>query len=146
MMENVVACCLLLSTSNRELIEFEERMISDALINDFMQGLATGLPVALILGAVVVYRMFRTDRDYKALLDKVGKDGYSELMSKSWAADVKGVNKLIDKGVDVNAQDKNGMTALMHACTRADRIDVLKMLIDAGADPAMRRVTGERAL
>ncbi len=121
-------------------------MLSDALINDLMQGLATGLPVALILGAVVVYRMYKGDRDYQALLDKVGKDGCSELMCKSWAADIKGVKELISKGVDLNAQDKDGMTALMHACTRADRIDVLKVLIEAGADPAMRRVTGERAV
>ena len=121
-------------------------MLSDAMVNDLMEGLATGLPVALIVGAVVVYRMYIGDRDYQTLLDKVGKDGRSELMCKSWAADIKGVKELISKSIDLNAQDKDGMTALMHACTRADRIDVLKVLIEAGADPAMRQVTGERAV
>ena len=43
------------------------------------------------------------------------------------------VKKLIEAGADVNAVDKNGITALQRASSWG-RSDVVKMLIEAGAD------------
>jgi hypothetical protein len=40
---------------------------------------------------------------------------------------------MIDAGADVNAQDENGMTALMHAAFRADA-QLVKALLEKGAD------------
>lgn len=49
----------------------------------------------------------------------------------------KGVQQLIEEGVDVNAQDGEGRTALMIA-TYGNHVDVAKQLIDAGADVNIR--------
>lgn len=118
----------------------------DAMINDLMGGLAIGLPVALAVALAVVWQLFKSDRAYRRLGDKVGKDGYTELMCAAWGGDLKSVRSALADGADINAQDQDGMTALMHACTRADNEKVLKELIDAGANAAIRRTSGERAV
>lgn len=43
------------------------------------------------------------------------------------------VKKLIQKGVDVNARDEFGNTALHFACIFANK-EIIKMLLEAGAD------------
>ncbi|HEX6098925.1 MAG TPA: ankyrin repeat domain-containing protein [Thermoanaerobaculia bacterium] len=45
---------------------------------------------------------------------------------------------LIEFGADVNARDQHGTTALMNAAVFA-RIDVVRVLLDCGADVAMRK-------
>jgi ankyrin repeat protein len=52
---------------------------------------------------------------------------------------------LIDAGADVNARDKDGRTALMHANIKNSNPDVLSMLIDAGADLQATNNIGETA-
>lgn len=121
-------------------------MLSDAMINDLAKGLATGIPVAIAIGLAVAYRMYKADREYKSLSNKIGKDGYTELMCRSWAGDIKGVRELIKSGADINAQDQEGMTALMYACIRADSKGLLEELLVAGADPNLRGVKGGRAI
>lgn len=116
------------------------------MVDDVMRGIATGGPVAIVVGLVVAYRMYKSDREYRSLAKKAGKDGYTELMCAAWASDLKSVRKALHDGVEVDAQDQEGMTALMHACIRADRVDVLKELMAAGANPSIRRASGERAI
>lgn len=59
--------------------------------------------------------------------------------------DVDAVHNLIGKGVDVNVQDKYGVTPLMNAAM-SGRMDVLNLLLMAGADPAKRNNYGLDAL
>ena len=52
-------------------------------------------------------------------------------IEKKWEKDT--VNYLIEKGVDVNAKDKNGSTPLHYAAKMAN-LKVVKLLIEHGAD------------
>ncbi|KAA8896391.1 ankyrin repeat-containing domain protein [Sphaerosporella brunnea] len=49
---------------------------------------------------------------------------------QAWMRKRKIIRKLIDAGVDVNATDQNGVTALM----RCDKLKTMRLLISAGAD------------
>jgi quinoprotein dehydrogenase-associated probable ABC transporter substrate-binding protein len=51
---------------------------------------------------------------------------------------------LLDRGADVNAQSKSGVTALMVAATH-NNPPMIGMLIDAGADPAVKNNLGQTA-
>jgi len=46
------------------------------------------------------------------------------------------VNRLLSLGCEVNAQNNQGMTALMFACSKGMK-DVVKLLLDHGADPSI---------
>ena len=52
---------------------------------------------------------------------------------------------LTDHGVDVNATDKNGDTALVTACTKGN-MDNITVLLKAGADPNMANAHGTTCL
>jgi ankyrin repeat protein len=54
------------------------------------------------------------------------------------------VKVFLDKGVDVNAEDKDGMTALMWAVVN-DQTEIAKLLIDAGADIYVKNHQGNTA-
>jgi hypothetical protein len=62
----------------------------------------------------------------------------SELLLKAAAAgDVGTVRGLLDAGVDVDAMDKDGETALMVAC-RNCQVDTVKLLLERGADAGLQ--------
>jgi quinoprotein dehydrogenase-associated probable ABC transporter substrate-binding protein len=52
--------------------------------------------------------------------------------------------QLLDRGADVNAQSKSGVTALMIAATH-NNAPMIGMLMDAGADPALKNNLGQTA-
>ena len=57
------------------------------------------------------------------------------------------INLLLnDKRFDVNAKDENGCTALMHAVYGIKKIEVIKALLDHGADTKLTDNDGETAL
>ena len=60
-------------------------------------------------------------------------------------ADINGLQTAIEAGADVNARDKRGLTALMHAADRGFTL-IVELLLNAGADPDMRAVEGPTAL
>lgn len=61
-------------------------------------------------------------------------DGFfSELILASMYGDLQAVKHLLANGADVNAQAKNGMTALMIACEYG-YTNIVRALLDAGAD------------
>lgn len=74
----------------------------------------------------------------------------ADLIEYSKKGDVEKVNVLLDKiRVDVNGQDKDGMTALMAAASHGERsqnADVMDVLIDEGADVNKQNNQGETAL
>jgi ankyrin repeat protein len=51
---------------------------------------------------------------------------------------------LVERGADVNAQSKNGVTALMIAATH-NSAPMIGLLMDAGADPALKNQQGQTA-
>jgi ankyrin repeat protein len=58
---------------------------------------------------------------------------------------VKMIKFLIKEGVDINAKDKNGLTAFM-ICAGGGEFELLKLLIEKGADPKAIQKYGATAL
>ena len=55
------------------------------------------------------------------------------------------MNTLLEKGADVNAKDKEGMTALIWAASHG-QLDILNTLLDNGANVTDRHISGLTAL
>lgn len=68
-----------------------------------------------------------------------------QLMFAVEKGDAKAVAALLDKGVDPNSTDKNGLTILMNASAQGHE-DVVKLLIARKADMARRSPSGDTAL
>ena len=62
-----------------------------------------------------------------------------------WGDSPEVVKFLLDSGADVNAQSKDGGTALIYAA-REGRISVVQLLLDSGANPAFSDNEGRTAL
>jgi uncharacterized protein len=67
--------------------------------------------------------------------------GWVEGVTYEWspAANVEAVNMLLDLGVDANARNAEGRTALMGAAHKG-RNDIVQLLVDRGADLAVRDI------
>ena len=64
-----------------------------------------------------------------------------------WAADrgnVSAVERLLEAGADVDAQNRQGMTALMKAVRRG-RTHIVKILLERGSDRDLGDYTGRHA-
>jgi hypothetical protein len=91
--------------------------------------------------------------EIKALTDRhpaavSGKDilGWDLLMHAAGRGHTEGVAYLLrHDGVDVDACDKHGQTALFHACW-AGQVEVAEVLLEAGADVFVVNVSGQTAL
>lgn len=55
------------------------------------------------------------------------------LQSAAWSGNTIEVQRLLDQGVDVNARDADGKTALMRAA-EAGHTDCIRLLLERGAD------------
>ena len=51
---------------------------------------------------------------------------------------------MMEKGIDIHSQNKDGFTPLHDACTNG-RFKIVKMLIELGADPYILTPEGENA-
>lgn len=74
-----------------------------------------------------------------------GKYGWTELMEAAANADTEAVKSLLAKGVDVNAKDDVGSSALIVAAS-GGHIEIVRLLLDAGADVNTRDKYGRTAL
>jgi len=59
---------------------------------------------------------------------------------------VDALNLLLQAGADINTQDKDGWTPLMLTAQHATEPQVMKRLLDAGADPTITNKLGHNAL
>lgn len=68
------------------------------------------------------------------------------LLNQSWSApkQVQTIQLLLDAGAAINAQDKNGATAL-HRAVRTRGADAVKCLLQAGSDPLLKNHPGSTA-
>lgn len=77
---------------------------------------------------------------------KVLANGVTPLFNASFYEDLELIKMLIDHGFPVNAQDHvNQETALMLAASE-NRLDTVKVLLEAGADPFLKNSSGQTAL
>ena len=68
-----------------------------------------------------------------------------ELIDAARKGDINRIKKLLDKGADVNAKDKDGETALMAAALRG-HTEIVQFLLNKGADVNAKRNDGTTAL
>ncbi len=68
-----------------------------------------------------------------------------ELINAIWNGDNKKVQSLIKQNIDVDQEDKNKETALMHAACLGET-DIIKLLLDVGADVDKTNTEGQTAL
>ena len=61
------------------------------------------------------------------------QDQGEELLAAARKGDLAAVKAQLDKGVNVNAKNRYGATALAYACDRGN-VDIVKLLIERGAD------------
>jgi uncharacterized protein len=72
-------------------------------------------------------------------IDKKDEHGWTPLMQASWDGDLGEVNRLLEKGADVNASE-SGSTSL-HLAAQAGHLDIVKALLENGAIDSLDRVT-----
>ena len=119
-----------------------------------------GLPSAEVLTpeALRVMRAFAKRRDVDATAARDASQGASRtnaprraavrpdtLHRTAQAGDVDGLKAALEAGVDVNARDSRGWTALMHVVNKGYTL-LVEPLLDAKADPNIRAADGATAL
>lgn len=64
------------------------------------------------------------------------ENGYTNLMSAASNEDTNTdtINELVKSGIDINAKDNNGMTALMYAASQNKNLQIIRTLIKSGAN------------
>ena len=82
-----------------------------------------------------------TDKD---IVDHVGKNGFTKLMSASAVGDIGMVRKHLTDGADKDAADDNGYTALMFAAANGHE-SVVKFLLEIGANRSLTTGKGSTA-
>ncbi|KAN0077919.1 Ankyrin repeat-containing domain protein [Elaphomyces granulatus] len=104
----------------------------------------------------LLYTVFLGRDIVKSLLDRSnvnlnfvgGISGCTALMFATYSDDVDVMEFLLDQGIDVNAQDSRGMTALGHATGYAQNIQAVKVLLDwrDDTDPNIPDIEGKTPL
>jgi ankyrin len=68
----------------------------------------------------------------------------AQFINAARLGDVAKVDKFLSDGMDINAKNRSGNTALMEACA-SGHLDVINLLLDRQADPAIKNNIGETA-
>jgi ankyrin repeat protein len=115
-------------------VSVDRPMMSSVLIGH------TPLMLAIRKGCMSCVQLL-IERD--ASLEARTPQGQTPLGIAALSADGTLVRFLIDHEAEVNVQDAYGRTPLMFAVMRECKKDVVRMLLDAGADPALKDYEGE---
>jgi hypothetical protein len=106
------------------------------------------LALFIVLPAFVVGRAKDRSVQKKRLLaseasafERIGTNGFTELMYLAGQGDVEKAKSLLDTGLNVNAQDEMGGTALLYAAMNAQQ-DMVSLLVAYGADPSIAAKNG----
>ena len=74
----------------------------------------------------------------KAATKNVGKDGFNQLMYGAVVGNFQLVMELVRANLfKIDDLDGSGSTALMYAASHDDNLEIVKFLLDAGANPAL---------
>ena len=111
---------------------------------------AVSLPPASMGGSMNVHRVFRIVGfvwllTFTIMSTSVFASPESSLHKAAKKGDIQRIQKLIWSGVDINAADKRGRTALMFA-VEEDRLSAVEFLIEKGADVSAMDRKNETAL
>jgi methionyl-tRNA formyltransferase len=82
-------------------------------------------------------------------VNEFGRQGWTPSMVAAYYNNIEAVQLLVESEADLNASNCNGTTVLMYAKDGAERAkdtSVLKWLLDAGADTAMRDQRGKTVM
>jgi hypothetical protein len=83
-----------------------------------------------------IYTTLKTPRnksENEKLKDKIGKNGYNEMMYCSSIGDINRLKELLEYGGDINLQDSDGVTPLMYSLEK-NNVEITKLLISYKPD------------
>jgi uncharacterized protein len=108
--------------------------------------LADAAPALTIWEAAALGRDDRLDvllRENPALADASAPDGFTPLGLAAFFTTVHTASRLLDAGADVGKAASNDMRVQpLHAAVAARNLDVMRLLLDHGADPNARQQVG----
>lgn len=74
------------------------------------------------------------------------KKGLTALMRFAWMSQTEAVKLVLEAGADTKLKDKDGWTAFYFACSHGNDARIVKLLLDAGANPNETNAKGETPL
>ena len=106
-----------------------------------------GLIIGTVMVSLLVHKLKERSTHFVLPPEQVDSlpSTAENLIQVAGHGDTYAVQVLLSKGVDPNAKDRFGWTALMFAA-RDGHLPVIQILIEKGADPSAKNVAGETAL
>ena len=111
--------------------------------------LEAGAPVDIFEASVLgnVDRIIDILKSSPARVSEYAPDGFTPVALAAFFGQPAAVKTLIAAGADVNAAAKNGLkVAALHAAVAGGKLEIVKAVLEAGADPNAQQQAGFRAI
>ena len=111
--------------------------------------LEAGAPVDIFEASVLgnVDRIIDILKSSPARVSEYAPDGFTPVALAAFFGQPAAVNALIAAGADVNAAAKNPLkVAALHAAVAGGKLEIVKAVLEAGADPNAQQQAGFRAI